>query len=204
MKQIEYYFSDQNLQNDRFLLTLMDDQGWVPISSIAEFKRVKKMSTDIAFIIDALQASSTVEVKGDKLRRRDEWSKWVSASADQKSSPLTPVEHSVGKVIKKDEVNENKEDGFQVRFSQENRVGELASLEKHAKKVSVFSKAETSRKKSGFRGPTHRVDKGSGDARMVMASNVVEENVDDLSKISRAHLCLMKRWSLKIKRTSPL
>ncbi|XP_004241387.1 la-related protein 1A isoform X1 [Solanum lycopersicum] len=200
LKQIEYYFSDQNLQNDRFLLTLMDDQGWVPISSIAEFKRVKKMSTDIAFIIDALQASSTVEVKGDKLRRRDEWSKWVSASADQKSSPLTPVEHSVGKVIKKDEVNENKEDGFQVRFSQENRVGELASLEKHAKKVSVFSKAETSRKKSGFRGPTHRVDKGSGDARMVMASNVVEENVDDLSNDFSSTFMLDEEMELENKK----
>ncbi|KAK4375691.1 hypothetical protein RND71_006368 [Anisodus tanguticus] len=181
MKQIEYYFSDQNLQNDQYLLSLMDDQGWVPISIIADFKRVKRMSTDTAFIIDALQASSTVEVKGDKLRRRDEWSKWVSGNADKKSSLLTPSEHPVGKVIMNDEVNENKEDGIQITFSQENRVGELASLEKQAKKISVFSKAETSRKKSGFRGSTHRVDKGSGDAKKVMASDVVEQNVDDLS-----------------------
>ncbi|KAL3335820.1 hypothetical protein AABB24_031843 [Solanum stoloniferum] len=200
LKQIEYYFSDQNLLNDHYLLSLMDDQGWVPISIIADFKRVKKMSTDIAFIIDALQASSTVEVKGDKLRRRDEWSKWVSASADQKSSPSTPVEHSVGKVIKNDEVNENKEDGIQVRFSQENRVGELASLEKHAKKVSVFSKAETSRKKSGFRGSTHRVDKGSGDARMVMASDVVEQNVDDLSNDFSSTFMLDEEMELESKK----
>lgn len=200
LKQIEYYFSDQNLQNDHYLLSLMDDQGWVPISIIADFKRVKKMSTDIAFIIDALQASSTVEVKGDKLRRRDEWSKWVSTSADQKSSPSTPVEHSVGKVIMNDEVNENKEDGIQVRFSQENRVGELASIEKHAKKVSVFSKAETSRKKSGFHGSTHRVDKGSGDARMVMASDVVEQNVDDLSNDFSSTFMLDEEMELENKK----
>lgn len=200
VKQIEYYFSDQNLQNDHYLLSLMDDQGWVPISIIADFKRVKRMSTDIAFIIESLQASSTVEVKADKLRRRDEWSKWVSASADQKSSPLTPVEHSVEKVIKNDEVNENKEGGIQVTFSQENRVGEVASLEKQAKKISVYSKAETSRKKSGFHGSTHRVGKGGDDARTVMASDVVEQNVDDLSNDFSSTFMLDEEMELEHKR----
>lgn len=119
------------------------------------------------------------------MRRRDEWSKWVSASADQKSSPLSPVEHLVGKVvldIKNEEVKENKEDGTQVTSSQENRsVGdELPLLEKHAKKVSVFGKAENSRKKSGFHGSTHRVDKGS-DSRMVMASDAVDDLSNDFS-----------------------
>lgn len=118
------------------------------------------------------------------MRRRDEWSKWVSASADQKSSPLSPVEHLVGKVvldIKNEEVKENKEDGTQVTSSQENRsVGELPLLEKQAKKVSVFGKAENSRKKSGFHGSTHRVDKGS-DSRMVMASDAVDDLSNDFS-----------------------
>ncbi|CAN4099093.1 unnamed protein product [Withania somnifera] len=200
VKQIEYYFSDQNLQNDHYLLSLMDNQGWVPISTIADFKRVKKMSTDIAFIVDSLLASSTVEVKGDKLRRRDEWSKWVSASADQKSSPLTLVEHSVGKVIKNDELNENKEDGIQVSFSQENRVGELASLEEQAKNIPVFSKAEISRKKSGFHGSTHRVDKGSDDARTVMASDDVEQNVDDLSNDFSSTFMLDEEMELELKK----
>lgn len=85
VKQIDYYFSDENLQNDRYLISLMDGQGWTPISKIADFKRVKKMSTDIPFILDALQASNTVEVQGDKIRRRDEWAKWLPASADSTS-----------------------------------------------------------------------------------------------------------------------
>ncbi|XWS53249.1 hypothetical protein CRYUN_Cryun11dG0141500 [Craigia yunnanensis] len=80
VKQIEYYFSDENLQNDHYLISLMDDQGWVPISTIADFKRVKRMSTDIQFILDALLSSSTVEVQGDKIRRHDSWSKWIPAS----------------------------------------------------------------------------------------------------------------------------
>ncbi|KAL4578529.1 hypothetical protein LXL04_014653 [Taraxacum kok-saghyz] len=77
INQIEYYFSDQNLQNDQYLISLMDAHGWVPISTIADFKRVKSMSTDIPFIVDALQSSSTLEVQGDKVRRREEWSKWI-------------------------------------------------------------------------------------------------------------------------------
>ncbi|XP_039026395.1 la-related protein 1A-like [Hibiscus syriacus] len=81
VKQIEYYFSDENLQHDRYLISLMDDQGWVPISTIADFKRVKRMSTDVQFIMDALQSSSTVEVQGDMIRSRDEWSKWISTSS---------------------------------------------------------------------------------------------------------------------------
>ncbi|XP_022729264.1 la-related protein 1A-like isoform X2 [Durio zibethinus] len=81
VKQIEYYFSDENLQNDHYLISLMDDHGWVPIATIADFKRVKRMSTDIQFILDALLSSSNVEVQGDKIRRRDEWSKWIPASS---------------------------------------------------------------------------------------------------------------------------
>lgn len=86
MKQIEYYFSDENLQSDHYLLSLMDSHGWVPISIIAGFKRVKSMSTDIQFILDSLQASSTVEVQGNNVRRRDEWFKYIRTAADQKSS----------------------------------------------------------------------------------------------------------------------
>lgn len=32
--------SDENLQNDHYLISLMDAQGWVPIAIIADFKRV--------------------------------------------------------------------------------------------------------------------------------------------------------------------
>ncbi|XVF20205.1 hypothetical protein REPUB_Repub11eG0177900 [Reevesia pubescens] len=96
VKQIEYYFSDENLQNDHYLISLMDDQGWVPISTIADFKRVKRMSTDIQFILDALLSSTTVEVKGDKIRRRDEWSKWIpDSSKTTLSSEAQAAEHQL-------------------------------------------------------------------------------------------------------------
>ncbi|WOL16363.1 la-related protein 1A isoform X2 [Canna indica] len=81
VKQIEYYFSDENLQRDPYLVALLDEQGWVSISEIANFNRVKKMTTDIHLILDALRSSSLIEVQDDRIRRRGDWSKWIPASA---------------------------------------------------------------------------------------------------------------------------
>ncbi|XP_044479724.1 la-related protein 1A-like isoform X2 [Mangifera indica] len=103
VKQIDYYFSDENLQNDHYLISLMDAQGWVPISSIAEFKRVKRMSTDILFILDAMHSSSTVEVQGNMIRRRDEWSKWIPASSEPKlTHPSQQLDSSIDPIEKGD------------------------------------------------------------------------------------------------------
>ncbi|GAA0138275.1 RNA metabolism protein [Lithospermum erythrorhizon] len=85
VKQIEYYFSDGNLEGDYYLRSLMDDEGWVAISHIADFKRVKRMTTDVSLILDTLKTSSSIEVLGEKIRRRDDWSKWVPASTGQSS-----------------------------------------------------------------------------------------------------------------------
>lgn len=75
VEQIEYYFSNENLLTDRYLISQMDDQGWVPISVIADFKRVKRMCTDTRFILDALRCSTSVEVQGNMLRKCDTTSK---------------------------------------------------------------------------------------------------------------------------------
>lgn len=92
LKQIEYYFSDENLHNDRYLIGLMDDQGWVPISTVADFKRVKRMSTDIPFIVDVLQNSDNVEVQDDKIRKRNNWSKWIQTSSGNSGSSVAQVQ----------------------------------------------------------------------------------------------------------------
>ncbi|KAF2563770.1 hypothetical protein F2Q70_00014599 [Brassica cretica] len=84
-----FFFSDENLQNDQYLISLMDEQGWVPIKIIADFKRVKMMTMDVEFIVYALRFSTSVEVQGDKIRKRDEWSKWVPASKRSASEQKT-------------------------------------------------------------------------------------------------------------------
>uniref|UniRef100_A0A5B6YWY6 Putative la-related protein 1C-like n=1 Tax=Davidia involucrata TaxID=16924 RepID=A0A5B6YWY6_DAVIN len=78
--QIEYYFSDANLIKDDFLKSNMDDEGWVPITLIASFPRVQHLTYNIQLILHSLRASTAVEVQGDKVRRRNEWRKWIPAS----------------------------------------------------------------------------------------------------------------------------
>ncbi|XP_057526328.1 la-related protein 1A [Amaranthus tricolor] len=113
VKQIEYYFSDENLHSDHYLISQMDDQGWVPISVIADFKRVKRMSTDIPFILNALQSSRAVEVQGDRVRKHDNWSKYIAPerafpakvqmSMDQATSTESiDVENNVLNEVRKD------------------------------------------------------------------------------------------------------
>ncbi|RRT81291.1 hypothetical protein B296_00002541 [Ensete ventricosum] len=44
LKQIDYYFSSDNLCKDIYLRQNMDDQGWVPVSVIAQFNRVSQLN----------------------------------------------------------------------------------------------------------------------------------------------------------------
>lgn len=87
LTQVEYYFSDTNLDRDGFLKSLMDDHGWVAISKVADFNRLKRITTDVHLIVDALASSSLLEVQDDKIRRRSDWSKWVSFSGSSVQSP---------------------------------------------------------------------------------------------------------------------
>ncbi|KAI3696055.1 hypothetical protein L1987_79064 [Smallanthus sonchifolius] len=77
LRQIEYYFSDENLVKDMFLRSYMDDGGWVPITLIAGFQRVQKLTNDMQMILSSLTYSNTVEIQGDKVRRRTDWRKWI-------------------------------------------------------------------------------------------------------------------------------
>ncbi|XP_012585447.1 PREDICTED: la-related protein 1 [Condylura cristata] len=49
-RQIEYYFSVDNLERDFFLRRKMDADGFLPITLIASFHRVQALTTDIALI----------------------------------------------------------------------------------------------------------------------------------------------------------
>lgn len=60
--QIEYYFSDENLQNDLFLRKKMDMLGYIPLSVIADFNRVKSLSQDFNQIVASLAQSDSLEI----------------------------------------------------------------------------------------------------------------------------------------------
>ncbi|KAL6522081.1 hypothetical protein OROMI_031958 [Orobanche minor] len=94
VKQIDFYFSDDNLVKDNYLRSNMDDQGWVPIALIASFRRVQQLTKDIPVILESLRYSTVVEVQGDKLRRRNEWNKWLHSSIRRNSDSGTNTSSS--------------------------------------------------------------------------------------------------------------
>ncbi|EEF52768.1 lupus la ribonucleoprotein, putative [Ricinus communis] len=99
VRQIEYYFSDGNLVKDDFLKSNMDDQGWVPITLIASFNRVRKMTNDIHLVLDSLRTSTFLEVQDDKVRRRNDWTQWIPNSSrlptDSSQQTLSASNHNL-------------------------------------------------------------------------------------------------------------
>jgi lupus La protein len=72
LKQLEYYFSDVNLQRDKFLQDEMKkDHGWIPLDVLLTFNRLKQLTTDKAAIVAAVKDSELVDVSEDseKVRR---------------------------------------------------------------------------------------------------------------------------------------
>eukprot|EP00262_Sarcandra_glabra_P003583 TRINITY_DN1432_c0_g1_i4.p1 TRINITY_DN1432_c0_g1~~TRINITY_DN1432_c0_g1_i4.p1 ORF type:complete len:362 (+),score=97.30 TRINITY_DN1432_c0_g1_i4:78-1163(+) len=67
IKQVEFYFSDENLPSDKFLMKYVkkDKQGFVPIAVIASFRKMKKLVHDNSLLEAALRASSQLVVSSD-------------------------------------------------------------------------------------------------------------------------------------------
>eukprot|EP01099_Mayorella_cantabrigiensis_P000519 TRINITY_DN1236_c0_g1_i1.p1 TRINITY_DN1236_c0_g1~~TRINITY_DN1236_c0_g1_i1.p1 ORF type:complete len:493 (-),score=111.22 TRINITY_DN1236_c0_g1_i1:1606-3084(-) len=96
LKQIEYYFSVENLVRDLFLRGQMDAEGWVPLSLIATFPRVKSLSNEIAMIVQAVKHSTLLEVKSDQfLRLKNDWSTWLIPKDSTLLQETTAVTHPV-------------------------------------------------------------------------------------------------------------
>ncbi|KAL7628260.1 hypothetical protein AAE478_002459 [Parahypoxylon ruwenzoriense] len=82
LSQVEYYFSINNLCKDWYLRRHMDSQGFVPLSVIASFKRLREIAQDYQIVRVACEHSPYVEFVvtedgQDKVRRRDQWEPWV-------------------------------------------------------------------------------------------------------------------------------
>uniref|UniRef100_A0A8C4QL63 La ribonucleoprotein 4 n=2 Tax=Eptatretus burgeri TaxID=7764 RepID=A0A8C4QL63_EPTBU len=69
-KQLEYYFSRENLASDMYLVSQMDSDQYVPIWTIANFNQVKKLTNDKELIVEVLKSSPLVQVdeKAEKVR----------------------------------------------------------------------------------------------------------------------------------------
>ena len=65
--QIEYYFSQENLAKDSYLLSLMNDSGYVSLTTIAGFRKVRDLSTSMDDILEALKGAEGVVVDAANL-----------------------------------------------------------------------------------------------------------------------------------------
>ncbi|KAI0905559.1 hypothetical protein F4823DRAFT_566645 [Ustulina deusta] len=80
--QVEYYFSVENFVKDWFLRTHMDSQGFVPITFIASFNRMRELLVDHNILRQACIDSTVLELVmgGDgveRVRSKEGWEKWV-------------------------------------------------------------------------------------------------------------------------------
>ncbi|CAH1267866.1 LARP1B [Branchiostoma lanceolatum] len=90
-KQVEYYFSRENLARDFFLRRKMDEQGWISLSLIASFYRVQALTTDLGLILQAIKDSEELDMENDeKVRTKVDPEKWPI------SGP--PIPYTPGKV----------------------------------------------------------------------------------------------------------
>ncbi|OKL58925.1 hypothetical protein UA08_05484 [Talaromyces atroroseus] len=80
--QLEYYFSVDNLCKDLYLRKHMDSQGFVRLSFLAGFKRIKNLTEDYELLRHSSRQLRNSEcVVGDdgqdRLRPREKWEQWV-------------------------------------------------------------------------------------------------------------------------------
>ncbi|KAH0834921.1 hypothetical protein J3R83DRAFT_10605 [Lanmaoa asiatica] len=80
--QLEYYLSPQNMAQDLYLRQRMDNEGWIPISLLASFKRVRQLQTDVDIVREVLSQSGMVEVSRDWVRMGGrQWEVYVLPTA---------------------------------------------------------------------------------------------------------------------------
>ncbi|KAL0210611.1 hypothetical protein RCL1_005047 [Eukaryota sp. TZLM3-RCL] len=87
--QVEYYFSDSNYLKDKFLLACAasNPEGWIPISTLNTFNRLKAYSLSVSEIAELLKDSAVVAVSEDGLSVR-------------RIAPLPPVDTSKERTIR--------------------------------------------------------------------------------------------------------
>ncbi|GFT82186.1 la-related protein Larp4B [Nephila pilipes] len=69
-RQLEYYFSRENLCNDEYLQSQMDADNYVAISTVANFNLVRRLTDDLNLVVEVLRESAVVQVDeaGEKVR----------------------------------------------------------------------------------------------------------------------------------------
>jgi len=139
LKQIEYYFSTDNLIKDVWLREQMDSEGWIPVSLLANFNRVKTLTTDPDEIMEVLSTSELVECKDNKfLRCRENWKIWLIPNSNKK--------HDVEEK-KEEKKEENKEEKKEERKEEKKEDIKKEDIKKEDVKKEDIKKEEKKEEK---------------------------------------------------------
>ncbi|KAL9604516.1 MAG: hypothetical protein Q9219_000481 [cf. Caloplaca sp. 3 TL-2023] len=89
--QMEYYFSVDNLCKDLYLRKHMDSQGFVFLSVLARFNRIRQLTHDLELIRYVCLQSPQIEFRTgsdgfDRLRKREGWQQWILAVEERDPS----------------------------------------------------------------------------------------------------------------------
>ncbi|KAK4055448.1 hypothetical protein OIO90_003286 [Microbotryomycetes sp. JL221] len=79
--QLEWWFSVDNLCRDMYLRSQMDAEGWIDISVIASFNRIRNLTTDAAVVRETMALTPLLEVVDEFVRLRQHWPEWVILGA---------------------------------------------------------------------------------------------------------------------------
>lgn len=93
-KQIDFYFSEENLVKDMYLRGKMDADGWVEMATIAAFNRVRMLTPDLSIIARSLEMSPIIEISPDGLflRAKEGHQKWVLPEDKRDPNVRSPID----------------------------------------------------------------------------------------------------------------
>jgi len=134
LRQLEYYFSIDNLCKDLFLRSHMDEEGWVDISVIANFNRVRSLGCETSTLLELLSKSEVIELKDTKLRAKNDWKTWLLSASE-----LERVRADIAEKEKIQQALYQQEQEAQEKAEQEARAAEEAQAAKEAQSASETS-----------------------------------------------------------------
>ncbi|MCJ1284736.1 hypothetical protein MMC26_004072 [Xylographa opegraphella] len=94
--QMEYYFSLDNLCKDMFLRKHMDSQGFVFLTVLIKFNRIRQLTSDLELIRFVCRNSEVIDIQTgldgvDRVRKADGWQQWVLNLEDRDDSAKNDV-----------------------------------------------------------------------------------------------------------------
>jgi hypothetical protein len=93
--QVEYYFSQQNLNRDAYMKSQMSADGFIAISIIAAFKKVRKLTDDLSLIADAMDGSTICALNAEKTALKATWKRPARTTVILREMPESAQESEI-------------------------------------------------------------------------------------------------------------